>query len=169
ALAIETSNDLRDLESAAIDIAIRNLTAPPAQHDAVKLLDVRPVLLCAPSLLETGPPLGKPEDLARHTLIHCTPRPHVWPDWLAQTGLKDLEPAHNLWVDTVPAMLEAAAEGQGVTLGMDPLIRLAPIRKRLTEPFRTAAASSAAYYLLHRKEDGARPDIRAFKSWIKAR
>jgi len=34
--------------------------------------------VCAPSLLDGGPPLETPEDLARHTMIHVIGEPENW-------------------------------------------------------------------------------------------
>ena len=51
-------------------------------------------------------------------------------------------PRGHLWLDSVPAMLEAAEQGLGVTLGMAPLIKARPgFGKKLVAPFAFEAAA----------------------------
>ena len=61
-----------------------------------------------------------PEDLSRQVLIHLTSQPRAWPLWLKQAGIAEMTPRGQLWLDSVPAMLEAAEQGLGVTLAMAP-------------------------------------------------
>lgn len=164
-LAIETTNDIADLNAGRADIGIRNLRRPTPGLITQKLLDIRPVPVCAPGLLERVP-LKKPADLRRHTLIHVSVRPDSWPRWLANAGVPDLQPRRSLSFDTVPDALDAAARGLGVAIGMAPLIWSAPIAERLVTPLRLTVAGDASYYLVHRKTDRADPAIRAFTTWL---
>ena len=70
--------------------------------------------VCAPALIKAG--LHRPEDLSRQVLIHLTSQPRAWPLWLKQAGIAEMTPRGQLWLDSVPAMLEAAEQGLGVTL-----------------------------------------------------
>ena len=162
-LDIETSNRIADLERDGVDVAIRNLRAPTPGLMSRKLLDVRGVPVCAPDLLPT---LNEPRDLASHTLIHVTARPGAWDEWLASAGVGKLKPKREISFDTIPATLDAAARGRGVALGMHPLVWEAAIAKDLVVPFSPPTKSGSSYYVVHRRADGARPEVRAFVDWL---
>jgi DNA-binding transcriptional LysR family regulator len=72
-----------------------------------------------------------------------------------------------LWLDSVPAMLEAAEQGLGVTLGMSPLIMARPgFGKKLVTPFAFEAAHSETIYLVSRTEQARDRRIAAVRRWI---
>lgn len=162
-LEIETSNKVADLDHDQIDIAIRNLRAPTPGLVARKLLDIKGVVVCAPKLAAT---LKSPRDLARQTLIHVSARPEAWPQWLERAGVRGLKARRNLSFDTVPAALEACAQGHGVALGMHPLVWEAPVARTLVVPFTATVDSGSSYYVVHRRADGHRPDVKAFIDWL---
>jgi LysR family transcriptional regulator, glycine cleavage system transcriptional activator len=167
-LAIETTNRVVDLERDGIDIGIRNLREPTPGLVVRKLLDVRAVPLCARKLTQGAHALKRPRDLAQHTLIHISARPESWRDWLRAAGLAALKPKRELTFDTIPAALEAAALGHGVTLGMHPLLWEAPAAAALVAPFATTSHVASSYYLVHRKGEGARAEVIAFVDWLTA-
>ena len=165
-LAIETTNRIVDLERDGIDVGIRNLREPTPGLVVRKLLDVRAVPLCARKLTQGANALQTPRDLAEHTLIHISARPESWREWLKEAGLPKLKPKKELTFDTIPAALEAAALGHGVTLGMHPLVWEAPVAASLVAPFTSRSAVASSYYLVHRKADGTRGEVRAFVEWL---
>lgn len=162
-ITLDTRSTVVDLQTDEIDIGIRNMTVPPTGAGAVKLLDTRPMVLCAPSL---APHITSIEDLSRHTLIHCAPRPRAWPDWLERQGFAGFTAADDLWMDTIPAGLEAALQGQGIVLTMAPIARMTMAGAGLVEPFATDGRGGTSYYLVHRPEDAADTRVKAFRDWI---
>lgn len=165
-LAIETENRVADFENDDVDIGIRNMRAPTPGLFARKLLDIRLVPLCARKLATGAHALREPRDLAQHTLINVSARPEAWARWLSVMGVGGLKPKRELTFDTVPAALEAAARGHGVTLGMSPLVWESPSVAALVVPFASKVEADSAYYLVHRKADRSRPEVRAFVDWI---
>jgi LysR family transcriptional regulator, glycine cleavage system transcriptional activator len=163
ALEIETANALANFETDGVDVAIRNLSAPTPGLAARKLIDVEPVVLCAPSLKLKGP-----ADLAGVTLIHIAPRTNAWPNWLAAAGLAGLKAKGSLIVDTIPSALEAAAAGQGVALAWAPLVWDAPAAARLVVPFASPPGLGAAYYTLCPRPARAHAATGAFIEWLVA-
>jgi LysR family glycine cleavage system transcriptional activator len=165
-LAIETTNRIVDLERDGIDVGIRNLRSPTPGLWVRKLIDVRAVPLCARKLTQGANALKRPRDLSQHTLIHISARPESWREWLKAVGLAELKPKRELTFDTIPAALEAAALGHGVTLGMHPLVWEAPAAAALVVPFAPKTAVESSYYLVHRKTDGSRAEVKAFVDWL---
>lgn len=162
-LDIETTNRITDLERDGVDVAIRNLRAPTPGLVARKLLDVRGIPVCARELLAS---LRTPRDLAAQTFIHITARPDAWAEWLKSADVGFLKGKRDLSFDTVPAALDAAARGRGVVLGMHPLVWEAPVAKDLVVPFAPKVDSQSSYYVVHRRADGARPEVKAFVDWL---
>lgn len=165
ALEIDTANRLADFARDDVDVAIRNVYAPTPGLVARKLFDLTATPLCAPEIAEM---VRTPADLARATLIHISARRAGWPEWLAHAGVPGLKPRGGLSFDTIPAALEAAAQGRGVLLGLMPIVWEAPIARRLVKPFATPPITAGSYFLVHRREDGARPAVRAFADWVAA-
>ena len=121
--------------------------------------------VCAPALIRAG--LRQPEDLSRQVLIHLTSQPRAWPTWLEQAGIPQIAPRGHLWLDSVPAMLEAAEHGLGVTLAMAPLIKSrARFGKKLLAPFEFEAARTQTIYLVSRTEQSRDRRIGAVRRWI---
>ena len=111
--------------------------------------------------------LRRPEDLARQVLIHLTSQPRAWPAWLKEAGIPELIPRGHLWFDSVPAMLEAAEQGLGVTLGMAPLIKARPgFGKKLLAPFDFEPDHTETIYLVSRTEQARDRRIGALRRWI---
>ncbi len=164
-LEIETTNRIADLDRDGVDVAIRNLRSPTPGLVARKLLDVIGVPVCAAKLLKGGN-LSSPRDLARQTLIHISARPDAWDTWLKAAGVSGLKGRRDLSFDTVPAALDAAARGHGVALGMHPLVWESPVAKDLVVPFALKVDSGSSYYVVHRRADGGRADVKAFVDWL---
>ena len=164
-VSITTENAVADFQSDKVDIGIRNMRVPPSGPGSIKLLDTKPILLCAK---EVAKKINSITDLKSQTLIHCTPRPNGWRDWLTLQGFPDLIPADDFWVDTIPAGLEAALLGQGVALSMSPLAERTLAGSQLVQPVQTDGRGGTAYYLAHRPEDAATEKVRVFKDWLLA-
>ncbi len=162
-VSITTEHEVANFESDQVNMGIRNMRVEPTAPGTVKLLDTKPILLCAPAIAAEVKSIA---DLERQTLIHCTPRPNGWRDWLKLQGVEDLRPAHDLWVDTIPGGLEAALLGQGVALSMSPLAERSLAGSQLVEPFPTDGRGGTAYYLAYRPEDAALEKVRVFKEWL---
>ncbi|WOF75411.1 LysR substrate-binding domain-containing protein [Parvibaculaceae bacterium PLY_AMNH_Bact1] len=162
-VSLSTESSVANFHTDNIDMGIRNMRVPPTGPGSVKLLDTKPIMLCTQEIAEDINSFG---DLKRHTLIHCTPRPNGWRDWLSVQGIDNLQPANDVWVDTIPGGLEAALLGQGVALSMSPLAERTLAGSQLVEPFPTIGQGGTAYFLAHRPEDTALEKIRVFREWI---
>lgn len=162
-IIIDTTSRLADFENDAVDVAIRNSAKPAGALSARKLMDLKAVPLCTPTVASK---IKRPEDLSKATLIHLSVGSEGWPQWLARSGLAGLRGRSNLTVDTMPAAIEAAVAGHGVMLGLHPLIWEAPSVRSLVVPFHQPLMAAGAYYVVHRKSDRVRQSVRLFVGWI---
>jgi LysR family glycine cleavage system transcriptional activator len=164
-LRIEATHHYADFNASRVDVAIRYGREHSTGLKFEPLVAVKGLPVCAPALVKGG--LKTPEDLSRAVLIHLTTQPRAWPAWLKEAGFSHLTPRGHLWLDSVPAMLEAAEQGLGVTLGMSPLIMARPgFGKKLIAPFAFEAAQSETIYLVSRTEQARDRRIAAVRRWI---
>jgi LysR family glycine cleavage system transcriptional activator len=164
-LRIEATHQYADFNASRVDVAIRYGREHSTGLKFEPLVAVKGLPVCAPALLRGG--LKQPEDLSHQVLIHLTTQPRAWPAWLKDAGLQHLTPRGHLWLDSVPAMLEAAEQGLGVTLGMSPLIKARPgFGKKLVAPFAFEARHSETIYLVSRTEQARDRRIAAVRRWI---
>jgi LysR family glycine cleavage system transcriptional activator len=164
-LRIEATHQYADFNASRVDVAIRYGREHSVGLKFEALVTVKGLPVCAPALVKGR--LRKPEDLAGEVLIHLTTQPRAWPAWLREAGLSHLTPRGHLWLDSMPAMLEAAEQGLGVTLGMSPLIMARPgFGKKLIAPFAFEATHSETIYLVSRTEQARDRRIAAVRRWI---
>jgi LysR family glycine cleavage system transcriptional activator len=164
-LRIEATHQYADFNSSQVDVAIRYGREHSTGLKFEPLIEVRGVPVCVPALIKAG--LRSPEDLSREVLIHITSQPRAWPAWLKEAGIPELIPRGHLWLDSVPAMLEAAEQGLGVTLAMAPLITARPgFGKKLVAPFDFEASHTETIYLVSRTEQARDRLIAALRRWI---
>ena len=164
-LRIEATHQYADFNASRVDVAIRYGREHSAGLKFEPLVAVKGLPVCAPALIKAG--LQRLKICRAQVLIHLTTQPRGWPVWLKEAGLPQLAPRGHLWLDSVPAMLEAAEQGLGVTLGMSPLIKARPgFGKKLVAPFAFEAAHSETIYLVSRTEQARDRRIAALRRWI---
>jgi len=126
------------------------------------------VPVASPALLEAGPRLRRPADLAHHTLLHSIARPDDWRYWLEAAGVDRLVDAQAGMTYESSAMSYAAAvEGQGVAIAQLFLVERDLRDGRLVLPFRKRVdMGEFTYYLLtpsHREESA---NMTTFRLWL---
>ncbi|MDH3662946.1 MAG: LysR substrate-binding domain-containing protein [Alphaproteobacteria bacterium] len=129
--------------------------------------------VCAPSLLERGPPLDRIEDLGRHTLLvdevtKINGKGPSWRAWFQAVGFKEGIGARTRRFGQANMVVQAAIEGLGVALGREPLVIDELIAGRLVRPFEAIAPSDFAYFLVCPKERLEDPQVQAFRDWLLA-
>ncbi len=171
---LRISADFRivDLEREGIEMAIRYCTPAMAPPGAVKLFRAEEVFpVCSPALLKKpGKPLAKPEDLRHHVLLHIDEdymRPSTaWPMWLEVVRLQNLKPAGALHFNQDEHVIQAALDGQGVALGLGPLVRQHVRAGRLIAPFEQKFTSTRGYFLIISKHEAERPEVKSLAAWL---
>jgi DNA-binding transcriptional LysR family regulator len=165
-LALESSSRNADFDleefDAGISVGDGSFDGLTAHH----LTDIRTTPIATPSLARQLR-LRKPADLRRAALIHVTAFPAAWPLWLRHAGVPKLETEQTISVDSFVAAIQAAEQGLGVALGLEPFIaereRLGTICRPL--PF---AHPTGAYWLVHPRGAQRNRALRQFKDWLLA-
>jgi DNA-binding transcriptional LysR family regulator len=160
-LVIENSSRAVDFASEPFDAAIRVGDGNWPDLEAVHLMEIRTTPVASAATTKRLK-LKKPRDLEQAPLIHVTTFPLAWPLWLEQAGVSNLRPKQAMWVDTFGAALQAAEEGVGVALGLEPLFTEGKLRR----PF-AFSHPTGGYWLVQRAGER-NAALRAFTAWMMA-
>jgi len=167
---ISASNELSDLRSEELDLAIRYCLPEAAPAEAARLFGETVTPVAHPSL--ALPALRSREELARCVLLEFDGvyRPWLrWNEWLASQGWDGFKPKAMLRFNQYDQTIQAAIAGQGIALGRLELIGPALADGRLAKVSipRPGPATTNAYWLI-RTSSTARPEVDDVASWIKA-
>jgi LysR family glycine cleavage system transcriptional activator len=163
---VSTGMRLVDFVHEGIDAAIRYGKGGLPGLRCDRLIGETIVPVCHPALAGGTPPLRRPADLARHTLLLSEARPDDWPLWLAGAGAPDLQPAHTAVFETTNFALAAALSGGGVAIAARELVAEELAGGRLVEPFGQALPKDNAYYLVSPEVRANEPKIAALRAWL---
>jgi LysR family glycine cleavage system transcriptional activator len=120
---------------------------------------------CSPELLAERPVL-RYEDLNAHTLLVHEARRDDWDRWASAVGMKNLQPAQIVRIDSMSAATRAAEKKIGIALLPAELSRRKFAQGRLVRVFDDELVTQENYTLLVRTEDENRDDIRALCAWL---
>ena len=149
-----------------VDIVIRLHSSGEATRDSIFLFANELVLVASPRLLRNGPPLLKPADLARHTVLVSSARPQLWDNYLSLIGLAGLEPAEKIVLENSAMTTSAAIEGIGVTLCDRVVLADEMAMKRLVQPLPHILRNQGGFYLTLPHPVPATSPQQRFVNWI---
>jgi LysR family glycine cleavage system transcriptional activator len=137
---------------------------PGLRHDF--MADVMTFPVCCPAFAKGPKAIRRPDDLARHQLLHETST-DWWERWLAAAGCDGVGwKTGTIYHDTNFA-LDAAVAGEGVALGDDCLAYTDLKAGRLVRPF-PLALTSGSYYLIFPDDRATAAKLEPFRKWLLA-
>lgn len=170
---LQTTDKIVDFVQDDVDVAIRFGSGRYPGIEAIRLFEESIFPVCGPALLDRGPPLKQPADLARHTLLHVEwnwsmtrGEPLDWQMWLRAAGVEDVSDLRGPRFSHSNMALQAAIEGQGVALGSKALAGDELAAGRLVRLFDVALAVDFAYYLVYPEASATLPKIADFRQWM---
>lgn len=149
------------------DVSIVIAAAPPAGQVATRLFSPRFVAATARPVALVARELGSRVFEKQRRIVYRH-RAELWTRWFATTGFPIARGATTLHVDTLPAAISAAEQGLGVALVPTFVCERRLRLGRLVRIADSEIESGDTYFLVHRPEDRARPEVRAFLSWALA-
>jgi LysR family glycine cleavage system transcriptional activator len=164
-LRIDTSGAHGRAHVAEADISVVVGSGPWSGLIAHQLFAQTMVPACSPELFEEKP-VRRYEDLNSHTLLVHEARRDDWDRWAANVGLKALQPAQIVRIDSMSAATRAAEKSIGIALLPAELSRRKFATGRLKRVFDDELVTQENYTLLIRREDEERDDIRALSAWL---
>ncbi|MDR3500651.1 MAG: transcriptional regulator GcvA [Parvibaculum sp.] len=170
-LRLMPSSTITDFERQDVDIAIRYGRGGWEGVTSERLFEATVYPVCAPSLVQAaeaaGKPIRVPDDLRFQTLLHEETTAH-WKAWLDAAGVKNTRWASRGPLFVEPALaLQAAAAGQGVALGNDPLAMADLSEGRLVRLFDIETPDDEAYWLVYPERSARKAKVQAFRSWVR--
>ena len=171
-VSITTDNGLSEFATTGADIAVRYGARGDAGNQVEFLMDEVLFPVCAPSLIENGPPLNTPSDLANHTILRdelqrSSVSPPSWEYWASENGIELPPTLKDRRFGQSNMVIQAAIGGVGVALGRGPLVIDALNSGQLVRPLPQTAQSQYKYWLVNSEKPRGADKIRLFKDWIK--
>lgn len=162
---VETSNESTESLKEVYDVIIRGGPDTFYGYSMRPFLSEERLPVCSPALLQRLP-LRIPDDLQRHTLLHTSSLPRLWPDWLASAKIAALRPAAALTFDHFYLTLQAAIDGIGVAMGPTALVSDDLAAGRLVTPFAGPRLPSRSYCTYVPDGKSADELVVLFRSWL---
>ncbi len=166
-LRIAASMHRVDFAREGIDVAVRHGDGDWPDLHVARLCEDEVFPVCAPRLLESGPPLRRPEDLRRHVLLRALDQ-REWDAWLEAAGIGSLDIGLGPVLEQLSMAIDAAVAGQGVSIARSTLAAADLLAGRLARPFPLAIPRAKGYFVVSPKESAQRPKVARFRAWLLA-
>lgn len=163
-VTVDTSHRMVEFPRDGIDVAIRMGRGDWPDLYAFRLTVEDLVPVCAPAVAASIHGL---DDLRKATLLHVTAVQEDWASWCRLSGSDGLDLGRGLRFDTIHMALEAAVQGLGVAMGRLPLVASDLADGRLVPVLGPPCRSSTGYWLVTGREALARPEVVAFRNWVR--
>jgi len=150
-----------------IDVAIRHSDGNEAGLHVTRLCTEELFPVCSPKLLHGRRALRRPDDLARHTLLHLNDR-QDWSKWLEAAAVTGVDLSRGPVLNQASMVIDAAVDGQGIALARTGLAAGDLINGRLARPFSLALPVPYAYWIVCPVAAANLPKIETFRSWLLA-
>lgn len=163
-LRLAASYKLIDLATELdIDVAIRLGRGDwPGVH-ATRLTASHVFPVCSPGLARN---LRRPRDILQHRRLLDDKMYDEWARWFTAAGVDD-QPGETRRLDDDNMLLQAAIQGQGVTLARAIIAQDDLETGRLVQPFDVSILSAFQYYFACLPERIKESDIQAFQNWLR--
>jgi LysR family glycine cleavage system transcriptional activator len=156
-----------DFAREEVDLAVRHGDGNWPGLDAVQLSAEQLFTVCSPKLLSGRRLLGKPADILKFPLIHLDSRAD-WTHWLRAAGVDEDSVTHGPVLNRASMVIDAAINGQGVSLARTTLAAWDLITGRLVRPFPDSLPLSKTYWIICPKATSGLPKIVTFRNWLLA-
>ncbi len=120
--------------------------------------------MCSPKVAEQIDP-NNLEDINNQGVIYFASKLDAWEQWARAVGLKEFKPRATLTVDSMFSGLQAAEQGLGLVTAVLPITQEWINRSTLVPPFPNRVQIPDRYYLIYRKGDDVRSNVKLFRDW----
>jgi putative choline sulfate-utilization transcription factor len=166
---VDASDEDTHRISEGVDLAIQFGDGYWPGCNARFLLEEEIFPVCSPAFLSRVSPLNSPEDLLSATLIHFETHHWDWMDWkawFAHTNTVLPKERKDLYINTYPAVVQAALGGQGIAMGWRHLVDDLLSTGALIRPIEASVHTKRGFYLVHPSDSLLSDEARTFCEWI---
>lgn len=164
-VTLDTSHRLVEFPRDGVDLGIRMGRGDWGGLYMLRLTNESLVPVCSPAMAEG---IRTPADLRGKTLLHVINVSEDWGAWAALAGVDGIEGQGGLRMDTFQMALEAAVQGLGVAIGRLPMISEDIASGRLVPVLGPPKPCETAHWLVAGRDSLVRPEVIAFRNWIRA-
>ncbi|MDB6012956.1 MAG: hypothetical protein JWL65_5206 [Gammaproteobacteria bacterium] len=164
-LEIDTDGTGTDVHPPDADVSIVLGSGNWNELQAHRLFSQTYVPACAPALL-TRTPLATIEQLDGQTLLVFEARKDGWERWAESAGLQMPRPRKRIAFNNMSSLVRATERSAGIGLIPGTLSAERFRAKSLTRLFEHEWITEDSYFLVHRAEVAARPEVVAFRKWL---
>ena len=164
-LEVTTTSDPMQFPETGVDILIQYGQAPADGLAVDPFLSSSRFPVCSPGMLENGPAIRTPQDLAKVTLLRDLVGDD-WDTWFACAKSRLPEGMRGPRFAHCELTMKAAEEGQGVALAYGALIERELADGKLVRLFDLETPPKVIYSLSCPEAWTNRPRIAAFRNWV---
>jgi len=129
------------------------------------LMDITYAPVLSKALMAERGGLKSPKNLARYSIIHQRDRSE-WAAWLALAGCAGLTLKEEITITDTNMVMQAAIEGQGVSLGIFPFVGQELKAGKLVKPFDIELKPTRSFYLLAKPSSERTPEVASVIRWL---
>lgn len=129
------------------------------------LMDITYAPVLSKALMAERGGLKSPKNLARYSIIHQRDRSE-WAAWLALAGCAGLTLKGEITITDTNMVMQAAIEGQGVSLGIFPFVDQELKAGKLVKPFDIELKPTRSFYLLAKPSSERTPEVASVIRWL---
>jgi DNA-binding transcriptional LysR family regulator len=169
-LRIVTQDNMPNIESGELDVAIRFGSGMWADGQAELLFEDEIFPICSPDYARVTGRIVTPNDLTAHPLITNDvddPTWTGWTEWLAAFSVKAPKKTLGLRCSFYTEAIYAALNGQGIALGWKRLVEDLLVQKRLVRVTNAAVKTRNAYFVVVPKRQRHKQAASLFVTWLK--
>ena len=164
-LEIDTDGTGTDVHPPDADVSIVLGSGNWNELQSHRLFSQTYVPACSPALL-TRTPLATIEQLDGQTLLVFEARKDGWERWAESAGLQMPRPRKRIAFNNMSSLVRATERSAGIGLIPGTLSAERFRAKSLTRLFDHEWTTEDSYFLVHRAEVAARPEVVAFRKWL---
>lgn len=164
-LVLDESPRITDAAMMSSHLAVDWGTGDWSGLNSRKLLDITYSPVVHPELADACGGLNAPSDLVRFPLIHQRDKSE-WIAWLKLAGVEEFDPVAETTIRDSNQVLQAALDGQGVSLGVFPFVEKDVKRGHLLKPFDLELRPERSFFLLSRSSSSRTREISTVQDWL---
>ncbi len=167
-LSLQISSKIQraDVSQGEVDVAIRHRKGDESDLYYQRLASIKITPICSQQYWQSVPAAQR-QDMACHKQINLSVDTRSWPHWLQEWGHKST-PQNALSLDNYQTVVESVKQNMGLAMGYLPAVYTHLSGQKIIAPFPQQVSEYGDMYLVYKRENAQKPQVKAFQSWLEA-
>ena len=172
-IIFDLSDEVRDLASEEVDIAIRFGSDSYPNTQSYKLFTTTVIPVCRPEFLRSKPFIKSIEQIQKQRLcyVDCHTKSGPWPNWISlmeQAGVDNFDDSQAIPFSELSHVVQAILENDMIGLAETCMIESELASGKLVKilDMEMTVSDQDAYHLLYSTSQSQEPKIIAFRNWL---